>query len=64
MAATKKTYIVKGAIFFSRKPMPFSKEIGAASKIDAEHKIKSLLGSNYGIRRSLIRVESIEEVAE
>ena len=39
----------------------FTKTVSAKSKNEAEHKICSVIGSNYGCKRNLIKINSIEE---
>jgi ribosomal protein L20A (L18A) len=58
----QKTFLVKGTFVLGGARNNFSKSITAFTKNAADHKIKSLFGSNYGCRRSMINVESIEEV--
>ena len=59
---TIKNFLVKGKLELAGEERPFTKEICAVSKLSADHKIKSIFGSNYRCRRTLIKVESIEEV--
>jgi ribosomal protein L20A (L18A) len=57
-----KNFLVKGTFEILGEIRPYSKEVSAPSKLAADHKIKSIFGSNYGCRRTLVKVESIEEV--
>ena len=59
---TTKNFLVKGTFSIQGEVRPYSKEVSAPSESAADHKIKSLFGSNYGCRRTLVKVESIEEV--
>ena len=61
MAELKK-FLIKGELKRGKQKLPFSREISAVSKSYAENKLKSLFGSNYGLKRNSIIVSSIEEV--
>ena len=60
MMADKK-FIIKGIFRHKSGPRKFSKELLAATKKSAENKILAFLGSNYGVKRTLVKIESIEE---
>jgi len=60
MTAGKK-FMIKGKLTFGGNTTNFSKEITAAKKESAISKLKSIFGSNYKIKRSMIKVESVSE---
>ena len=45
-----------------KKWYKFSKDVVAESEEDAKEKSYSLLGSKYGIKRRLIKIEGIDEI--
>ncbi len=55
-------FIVKGKFKKGDSFKKFTKKISAKSKNFAIEKAFSLLGSNYKCKRSLIKIESVEEV--
>jgi ribosomal protein L20A (L18A) len=57
-----KNFLLKGMFRIKGVFRNYSKTISAQSKLAAESKIKSLFGSNYGIKRSLVKIESVQEV--
>ena len=61
MTADKK-FMIKGTLKFGGNTTNFSKEITAGKKESAISKLKSIFGSNYKIKRQMIKVESISEV--
>lgn len=59
---TTKNFLLKGTFEMAGELRTFSKKVSAASKGAADHKVKSLFGSNYGCRRTLVKIKSNEEV--
>jgi len=57
-------FIVKGTFKAGQKWERFTKKITCPNKNNASEKAYSLIGSEHGLRRSLIKFESIEEVKE
>jgi large subunit ribosomal protein LX len=57
-------FIVKGTFKAGLKWERFTKRITSPNKNNAQEKIYSLLGSEHGLKRSLIKIESIEEEAQ
>jgi len=55
-------FIIKGKFKAGMKWEKFSRKISSPSKNAALDKIYSLLGSEHGIKRYLIKIESTEEV--
>jgi large subunit ribosomal protein LX len=54
-------FIVKGTFKAGQKYEPFTKEITTLNKNLASEKVFSLLGSEHRLRRSLIKIVSVEE---
>ncbi len=57
-------FIVKGTFKAGQKWERFTKKITSPSKNNASEKAYSLIGSEHGLRRSLVKIESTEEVKE
>lgn len=57
-------FIVKGTFKAGQKWERFTKNITSHNKNNAAEKAYSLIGSEHGLRRSLIKIESLEEVKE
>ncbi|MDD5474199.1 MAG: 50S ribosomal protein L18Ae [Candidatus Methanoperedens sp.] len=57
-------FIVKGTFKAGQKWERFSKKITSPSKNNASEKANSLIGSEHGLRRNLVKIESVEEVKE
>jgi len=56
--------IVKGTFKAGQKWERFTKKITSPNKNNGKEKTYSLIGSEHGLRRSLIKIESVEEVTE
>ncbi|MCZ7395165.1 MAG: 50S ribosomal protein L18Ae [Candidatus Methanoperedens sp.] len=57
-------FIVTGTFKAGQKWERFTKKITSPTKNNATEKTYSLIGSEHGLRRSLIKIESIEEAKE
>ena len=57
-------FIVKGTFKAGQKYEPFTKKITTLNKNLASEKVFSLLGSEHRLRRSLIKIVSVEEAKE
>ncbi len=57
-------FIVKGTFKAGQKWERFTKKITCPNKNNASEKTYSLIGSEHGLRRSLVKIESVEEVKE
>ncbi len=57
-------FIAKGTFKAGEKWQRFTKSIISNNKNTALEKIYSLIGSEHGLKRNRIRVDSVEEVAE
>ena len=57
-------FIAKGTFKAGQKWERFTKKIASPNKNNAAEKTYSLIGSEHGLRRSLIKIESVEEVKE
>ncbi len=57
-------FIVKGTFRAGEKWERFTKNVTSMSKTNASYKVYSLIGSEHGLKRNLIKIESIEEVKE
>ena len=55
-------FLVIGFAGRGKDRRPFQKVVDAASAKLAEEKAKALLGSNAGIKRSAIKIESVEKI--
>ena len=54
-------FIVKGTFKAGQKYEPFTKKITTLNKNLASEKVFSLLGSEHGVKRSLVKIVSVEE---
>ncbi len=57
-------FIVKGTFKAGQKWERFTKKITSLNKKNALEKAYSLIGSEHGLKRSVIKIESTEEVKE
>lgn len=57
-------FTVKGTFKAGEKWEHFTKKITCPSKNNASEKIYSLIGSEHGLKRNRIKIESIEEAVE
>lgn len=57
-------FIVKGTFKAGEKWERFTKKITSHNKKNALEKAYSLIGSEHGLKRSVIKIESTEEVKE
>ncbi|MBU4373382.1 MAG: 50S ribosomal protein L18a [Candidatus Methanoperedenaceae archaeon] len=57
-------FIVKGTFKAGQKWERFTKKITSPNKNNAQEKAYSLIGSEHGLKRSLIKIESVEEGAK
>lgn len=55
-------FLVNGEAGTGKDRRPFEKVVEAASEKMAREKVNSLLGSNAGIKRSAIKIASVEKV--
>ncbi len=55
-------FIVKGTFKAGEKRERFTKKIASPNKNNAQEKAYSLIGSEHGLKRRLIKIESVEEV--
>lgn len=55
-------FLVLGEIKVKGKPKPFEKQVEAPSEKLAREKTYSLFGSNAGIKRSAIKISSVEKM--
>jgi len=55
-------YTVKGTFKAGQKWEHFSKKITSQNKNNAMDKAYSLIGSEHGLKRRLIKIEGVEEV--
>ena len=59
-----KIYRIKGSFVMGSETQVFTKEFRAIKEEDIYEKIYSIFGSKHGIKRNLIKVDSIEEIAD
>ncbi|VVB94735.1 50S ribosomal protein L18Ae [uncultured archaeon] len=57
-------FMVKGTFKAGHKWERFTKTITSANKKNASEKAYSLLGSEHGLKRYLVKIESVEEAAK
>ncbi|MCX9085443.1 MAG: 50S ribosomal protein L18Ae [Candidatus Methanoperedens sp.] len=57
-------FIVKGTFKAGKKYEPFTKKITTLNKNLASEKVFSLLGSEHRVKRSLVKITSVEEAKE
>ncbi len=57
-------FIVKGTFKAGQKWERFTKKITSLNKKNALEKAYSLIGAEHGLKRSVIKIESTEEVKE
>ncbi|HIQ39358.1 MAG TPA: 50S ribosomal protein L18a [Methanothermococcus okinawensis] len=59
-----KIYRISGRILGKDEPMFFRKEYRALKKEDALEYLYSEMGSKHHVKRTLIKIEKIEEISE
>jgi len=59
-----KIYRISGKILSKEEPMFFRKEYRALKKEDALEYLYSEMGSKHHVKRTLIKIEKIEEISE
>ncbi len=59
-----KNYRVKGSFVMGSETQVFTKEFRAVKEEDLYEKLYSIFGSKHGIKRSQIKIDSIEEISE
>ncbi len=57
-------FIAKGSFKAGEKWERFKKIVTCPNKNNASEKVYSLIGSEHGLKRRLIKIESIEEVVK
>ncbi len=57
-------FMVKGTFKAGLKWERFTKTITSPNKKNASEKAFSLIGSEHGLKRNLVKIESVEEVAK
>ncbi len=60
----KMNFIVKGTFKAGQKWEKFRKNIATHNKNNAQEKAYSLIGSEHGLKRGAIKIESVEEAKE
>lgn len=58
-----KAYRVEGTFYMKNKWQPFKKEVVSDDESSAEEKALSLIGSHHRVKRKMIRIEDIVELA-
>ena len=59
-----KIYRIKGSFVMGSETQVFTKEFKAINEEDIYEKLYSIFGSKHRIKRSQIKVDSIEEISE
>ena len=59
-----KIYRIKGSFVMGSETQVFTKEFRAVKEEDLYEKLYSIFGSKHGIKRSQIKIDSIEEISE
>ncbi|MCK4757965.1 MAG: 50S ribosomal protein L18a [Thermoplasmata archaeon] len=54
-----KAFKVSGTFLMGRDMQPFTKEVAAEDKNDAEEQVYSIMGSKHGVKRFRIKIENI-----
>ena len=57
-------YRIKGSFVMGSETQVFTKEFRAVKEEDLYEKLYSIFGSKHGIKRSQIKIDSIEEISE
>ena len=57
----KKTFRISGSFRAGRSWEQFTKKVVSNNEKNAAEKLYSLIGSEHGLKRNLIRIESIED---
>ncbi|MCE8423184.1 MAG: 50S ribosomal protein L18a [Candidatus Methanoperedens sp.] len=55
-------FIVKGSFKAGERPEHFTKTVASPNKKQASEKTFSLIGSEHGVNRRLMKIDSVEEV--
>ena len=59
-----KIFRIKGSFVMGSETQVFTKEFRAVKEEDLYEKLYSIFGSKHGIKRSQIKIDSIEEISE
>jgi len=59
-----KTFVITGSFKAGRSWERFTKKVSSNSETNAAEKLYSLIGSEHGLKRKLIRIESMEVKGE
>ena len=59
-----KIYRIKGSFVMGSETQVFTKEFRAVKEEDLYEKLYSIFWSKHGIKRSQIKIDSIEEISE
>ena len=59
-----KIFRIKGSFVMGSETQVFTKEFRAVKEEDLYEKLYSIFGSKHGIKRSQIKIDSIEEITE
>ncbi|MGA3358784.1 MAG: 50S ribosomal protein L18Ae [Halobacteriota archaeon] len=60
LSMERKTFQIIGSFKAGRSWERFTKEVSSNNEKNAAEKLYSLIGSEHGLKRNLIRIESIE----
>ena len=60
----KKIFMITGSFKAGRSWERFTKKVSSNSETNAAEKLYSLIGSEHGLKRNLIRIESVEVKGE
>ncbi|MGV8176497.1 MAG: 50S ribosomal protein L18Ae [Candidatus Bilamarchaeaceae archaeon] len=55
-------FVVSGSANLGRSSRPFTKEVEAQSEGDAKEKTYSVFGSQNGVQRQKVKIESVKKV--
>ncbi|AEH60407.1 Ribosomal LX protein [Methanosalsum zhilinae DSM 4017] len=56
-----KSFVIKGTFKAGKNWERFTKSIESQNEKNAREKVYSLIGSKHGLKRNLIKIETIEE---
>ncbi len=59
IGANMKAFKATGTFLMGRDTQPFSKEVAAKDKEDAEEQVYSIMGSKHGVKRFRIDIDKI-----
>ena len=59
-----KIFRIKGSFVMGSETQVFTKELRAIKEEEIYEKLYSIFGSKHGIKRSQIKIDSIEEISE